>query len=60
MANPKNTGGTPTRLTEGHMVKGGLNPPTSQIVQRPPPPAPMRPTATVPTAGAGTPPKTGS
>lgn len=30
-------------VSEGYVKKGGLNPPTSQIVSRPAPPAPMRP-----------------
>lgn len=29
-------------LTEGYVRKGGLNPPDSQVVVRPPPPTPMR------------------
>jgi hypothetical protein len=33
-----------TPFSEGHVVKGGLNQ-TSQIVSRPPPPSPMRPSA---------------
>ncbi|MBL8831133.1 MAG: hypothetical protein JNL71_01960 [Rhodospirillales bacterium] len=41
----------PTGLTEGHVVKGGVNPPTSQVVVRPPPPAPIRP---APASGSGT------
>jgi hypothetical protein len=43
-------------LTEGFLRKGGLNPPSSEAFQRPPPPAPMRaakpappPSAPVPT-----------
>jgi hypothetical protein len=35
----------PQVLSEGYQRKGGLNPPTSQIVTRPPPPAAMRPAA---------------
>jgi hypothetical protein len=35
-------------VNEGYVKKGGLNPPTSQVISRPPPPAPMRPTQTEP------------
>ncbi len=42
-----------TRLTEGHVVKGGVNPPTSQVVSRPPPPAPIRPSAPQPAPAGG-------
>jgi hypothetical protein len=55
----KSTAAPPsTPLTEGHVVKGGLNQ-TSQIVNRPPPPTPMRPSApaqttAVPPASGGT------
>jgi hypothetical protein len=30
-------------VSEGYVKKGGLNSPTSQVVSRPAPPAPMRP-----------------
>lgn len=44
--NPKtpNSGNWSIRpVNEGYVKKGGLNPPTSQVVSRPAPPAPMRP-----------------
>lgn len=36
-------GSTIRPLSEGYIRKGGLNPPTSQVSQRPPAPAAMRP-----------------
>lgn len=44
MANDRGSGKPPPRVTplkEGYIVKGGKNPPTSQVTVRPPGPTPI-------------------
>ena len=41
-------------LTEGMVNKGGVNPPESQITERPPPPKPLTPPKSVDDKPGGT------